>query len=78
MIINDFGKVLQSFGSKLNLITAFSRSTLILIWYGNAASMVNQISCDSTKTSDSSFQQLTSDAVIEVGVAKYSYFIILM
>lgn len=30
------------------------------------ASMVNQISCDSTKTSDSSFQQLTSDAVIEV------------
>ncbi|CAN1149375.1 hypothetical protein LINPERHAP2_LOCUS16987 [Linum perenne] len=43
------------------------RAALTLIWYGNAASMVNRISCD-TNQSNSSGQQLTSDAVIEVSI----------
>ncbi|GAB4855012.1 hypothetical protein Ancab_023599 [Ancistrocladus abbreviatus] len=44
-----------------------SRTALTLISYGNAASMVNQISCDSNR-SNSLMQQLTSDAVIEVAI----------
>lgn len=38
-----------------------------MIWYGNAASMVNRISCD-REQSISGIQQLTSDAVIEVSI----------
>ncbi|RXH93149.1 hypothetical protein DVH24_013725 [Malus domestica] len=41
-------------------------SSLTLIWYGNAAFMVNQISCAS-KT-NSSLQELKSDTVIEVSI----------
>ncbi|KAM5564995.1 hypothetical protein ABKV19_019163, partial [Rosa sericea] len=38
--------------------------SLTLIWHGNAAYMVNQISCGSNESS-SSLQQLSSDTVIE-------------
>ncbi|KAJ6909246.1 hypothetical protein NC652_020280 [Populus alba x Populus x berolinensis] len=43
------------------------KNALTLIWCGNAAYMVNQISCDSNQ-SNSTIQQLTSDAVIEVSI----------
>lgn len=52
-----------------HLVYAFFRSALTLIWYGNAASMVNHISCESNK-SNSLGQQLTSDTVIEVMILK--------
>ncbi|KAJ6892519.1 hypothetical protein NC651_025654 [Populus alba x Populus x berolinensis] len=42
-------------------------NALTLIWCGNAASMVNQISC-SSNSSNSTMQRLTSDAVIEVSI----------
>ncbi|KAJ8433320.1 hypothetical protein Cgig2_012888 [Carnegiea gigantea] len=43
------------------------RSALTLVWYGNAAYMVNRISCD-TQQSNSTVQLLTSDTVIEVSI----------
>ncbi|KAL6125581.1 hypothetical protein ACLB2K_073637 [Fragaria x ananassa] len=43
------------------------RRSLTLVWYGNAAYMVNQISCGSNESS-SSLQQLSSDTVIEVSI----------
>ena len=55
-----------------HLVNAFFRNALTLIWYGNAASMVNQISCGSNKN-NSLVQQLTSDAVIEVMILKCSF-----
>lgn len=50
-----------------HLVYAFFRNALTLIWCGNAASMVNQVSCGSNQ-SNSFVQQLTSDTVIEVGI----------
>ncbi|KAJ6900730.1 hypothetical protein NC652_026741 [Populus alba x Populus x berolinensis] len=47
--------------------TLVSMNALTLIWCGNAASMVNQISC-SSNSSNSTMQRLTSDAVIEVSI----------
>lgn len=52
---------------------SFFRSALTLIWYGNAAFMVNKISCDSSG-SNSLVQQLTSDTIIEVGWQIGRYF----
>ena len=46
------------------LVSCYFRSALTLIWYGNAASMVNRISCDGKQ--NNGMQQLTSDAIIEV------------
>lgn len=56
--------LLESFG-----LYAFFRNALTLIWYGNAASMVNRISCESNQN-NSLAQQLTSDTVIEVMILK--------
>jgi hypothetical protein len=52
-----------------HLVYTFFRSALTLIWYGNAASMVNRISCESNQN-NSLVQQLTSDTVIEVTILK--------
>ncbi|KAH7537056.1 hypothetical protein FEM48_Zijuj03G0051700 [Ziziphus jujuba var. spinosa] len=45
----------------------FVWSALTLIWYGNAAYMVNKISCDSIPNNLSE-ERLTSDTVIEVSI----------
>lgn len=48
-----------------HLVLHFLSSHLTLAWFGNAAFMVNKISCNSSQ-GNSSVQQLTSDAIIEV------------
>ncbi|RWW08495.1 hypothetical protein BHE74_00019768 [Ensete ventricosum] len=45
--------------------TKRTQKPLTLIWYGNAASMVNRVSC-SDGLHNSTFQQLATDTVIEV------------
>ncbi|THU74705.1 hypothetical protein C4D60_Mb04t36210 [Musa balbisiana] len=44
-----------------------ARKPLTLIWYGNAASMVNRVSCNDG-LHNSTFQQLATDTVIEVTI----------
>ncbi|KAM7262762.1 hypothetical protein ACFE04_000445 [Oxalis oulophora] len=65
----------QSNGCSINLLSCKLEGSPIVVAQNdkfdgkdlNAASMVNQISCDSGK-SNSSTQQLTSDAIIEVSI----------
>lgn len=54
---------------------AVFRRSLTLVWYGNAAYMVNQISCGSNESS-SSLQKLSSDTVIEVLFARNAFFLL--
>uniref|UniRef100_A0A803MGW3 Uncharacterized protein n=1 Tax=Chenopodium quinoa TaxID=63459 RepID=A0A803MGW3_CHEQI len=67
LLISVLGYFLFWVVDRLPVFIGILLNALTLVWYGNAASMVNRISCG-VEQSNSEIQQLTSDAVIEVSI----------